>query len=212
MKRIHIPLFIAAFAILLAAGCATPERPTGRFLQRENPVVAIVPSANNSPEVSAPIILDKCWEQSLTKWGFTVKNADNVVTYASSTGVQIADLKDMPTAKLGADLGADYLLFDEVMDWGSSYHVISSKTVVACRSVLVEASTGAVVWKYDWIYIDASDSSGDPIAALVGAAVHSLVNSMTDAESRAAEVGVTVTTNTMPYPGFAPAPKPGSKK
>lgn len=212
MKRFFPTVFLAAFAVLVAAGCATEKRHSGRFLQREHVRVAIIPAANQSREVGAPIILDKCWEESLTRWGYEVKNADSVVTYVSSTGVQIADLKTMPTEKLGADLGADYLLFNEIMDWGYSYHVLNSRTVVACRSELVEATTGAVVWKFDWIYVDSSGSGGDPIASLIGAAVHSLMSSMTDAAAKAAANGVSFTTQTLPYPGFAPEAQPGKAK
>lgn len=209
MKRFRAYAIFAAVALLLVAACATEKRHPGRFLQRDHIRVAILPAANQSREVGAPIILDKCWETSLTRWGFEVKNADDVMTYASSTGVQLADLRAMPTAKLGADLGVDYLLFNEIMDWGYSYHVLSSQTVVACRSELVEASTGATVWKFDWIYVDSSGSSGNPIGDLIGAAVHGLVSSMTDAAAQAAATGVTVTTGTLPYPGFAPQPPPG---
>ena len=210
-----ISSLLAVTALLFAFGCATPEKKTaGRFLQRENIRIAIVPASNSTQEVSAPIVLDKIWEEHLVENKFIVTNADAVVTYASASGVQLTDLPSMSTAALGKDLNVDYIMFNEIVDWGNSYKVIASRTTVACRSRLVEASTGATIWANDWLKIDdSSDGGGGLIGAVVGAAVHSIVGSMADAASKAAEQGVDFSATTMPYQGIAPVeqPKPVSK-
>jgi hypothetical protein len=176
------------------------------YFQRPEVKVAIIPASNLTDKVGAPIVLDKAWEESLTKAVFTVTNADSVVTYASASGTPLADLAGIPRHQLGADLGVDFLLFNEIVNWGQSYHVIASQSVVACRSTLVEASTGAAVWKYDWVRIEGSGSSGGGIiGAMVEAAVDAVVDSMTDAVSTLAVNAVAGATTTIPYAGVAPA-------
>jgi hypothetical protein len=204
-------MLLTALCLLAASGCATEKRVAGRYFQLEDIRVAIIPAKNNTDKVAAPIVLDKIWEERLTKDGFIITNADSVVTYASATGITLEDMPNIPVKKLGADLDVDYLLFNEIVDWGSSYHVLSSRTVVACRSRLIEARTGAAIWEHDWVFIDqSSDGGGGIVGAAIGAAVHSLMGSMFDAAARAAANGINYSSHTMPYPGFAPAPKPGT--
>jgi hypothetical protein len=189
-------------ALLFLAGCTTTNkvRNPARFLERK-PVIAVIPAANSSPEVSAPIVMDKIWCDKLQENGFEIVDSDRVMTYASSKGVSLEDVRKADYVMLGADLSADYLLFNEVMDWGSSFHLTQSVIAVACRSKLVEAKTGGVIWEKDWVYLDQSGSGGNAIANAIVAVVHSVTNSATDGVAKAAERGVNANASTMPYAG-----------
>jgi hypothetical protein len=197
----------ACVAVLFLAGCVQPpQRPAWRYLQRLNPTVAILPSGNQTAQVGAPIILDKEWEVHLRSAGFTVVNADSVVTYLSSRGIPVARLGTIQSPQLGADLHADYLMENEILVWGTKYRVLVGGAIVSCRSKLIEAKTGATIWASDWTMQQQSDSGGNGLAgALVNAVVDSVIDSMFDESTQLAKQGVTVQSMFQPYPGFAPA-------
>jgi len=192
--------------LFVLGGCVQPpQRPAWRYLQRPVVRVAILPSSNQTAQVGAPLIIDKLWEEHLRAAGFTVVNADSVVTYLSSRGVPVAKLGTIQPAQLGSDLHADYLLEDDILVWGTKYRVLVGGAVVSCRSKLIEASTGATIWASDWIMQQQSDSGGNGLAgALVNALVESVVDSMFDESTQLAKQGVTVQSMFQPYPGIAP--------
>jgi hypothetical protein len=198
--------FLLVFATLAAAallsGCATSKvvRKPALYLWR-SPVVAMIPAANSSQEVSAPIVIDKLWGDKFQEKGFTIVDSDRVVTYASSRGVSLDDVRNADYVEIGRDLSADFLLYNEILDWGSSFHLTQSVLAVACRSKLVEARTGAVIWEFDWVYIDQSGAGGNIIADAIVAAAHSLTNSATDGVAKAAGRGVNLVSNSLPYEG-----------
>jgi hypothetical protein len=200
----------AGTALLVLGGCVEPpQRPAWRYLQRPIARVAILPSSNQTAQVGAPLIVDKVWEEHLRAAGFTIVNADSVVTYLSSREMPVAKLGTIPASQLGIDLHVDYLLEDEILVWGTKYKVLVGGAVVSCRSRLVEATTGATVWASDWTMQQQSNSGGNGLAgALVNALVESVVDSMFDESTQLAKQGIAVQSMFQPYPGIAPAVSP----
>ena len=203
----------AGAGLLFLPGCVQPpERPAWRYLQKAPVRVAILPAGNRTAQVGAPLIIDKAWEEQLRRAGFVVVNADSVITYLSSRSVPVAKLPTVPAAQLGQDLRVDYLLRDEIVDWGVKYHVIESGAVVSCQSWLIEAKTGATVWASGWTMREQNNSNGNNGIGgmLASALVSAVVNSMVDEPTQLARQGVMVQADRQPYPGFAPARVPGS--
>jgi hypothetical protein len=203
--RLSVGLLAAA---LLLGGCATaPRKPAWQYLQSESKKIAIFPASNRTTKADAQIILDKFWEESLRKAGFTVVNADSVLTFASSRAIALADLPKVPAADIGRDLKADFILENEIVDWDNHYKVISANAVVSCKSRLTEARTGAIVWEHHWIMVNQGNTNN----GLAGLLVSAIVNSMFDVTTGLAKTGVTFSTATMPYPGSAPKGTPPPK-
>lgn len=200
----------ALMLIMLFCGCSSSPfaRHPGRFFQKSPVKVAIIPASNKTDEASAPMYMDAAWEKVLTKLGFEVVNADKVVTYASSQGINLVDfykLKITDAAGLGNDLGVDYVLFNVIHQWQSNYKVLISESFVTCHSVLYEAKTGSTVWQDTWFNKSGTSSSGNPLMDVVSALVHSTVAAMDNEEANLAENGVAaITAAAMPYPGYAP--------
>ena len=173
-------------------------------MERNPARVAIIPAGNNTDNPGAQIILDKAWETALRKAGFQIVNADSVVTFASAQAIPVGELQKTSTVKLGEELKVDYLLQNEIMAWGTKYRVLAEASVVACRSRLVEARTGATVWAHDWIFKRQGNNSGGGLAGmLLSATLNAIVATMTDETARIAVQGVTISSTTMPYPGIA---------
>jgi hypothetical protein len=200
-------LAAALAACLFVSGCQNRAavRPAWRYLQRAQTRVAILPASNLTDKAGASIIIDKAWEEALLKAGFTVVNADSVVTFSSSQNIPVGDVIKIPPAVLGQKLKADYILEDEITDYGAKYRVIVGGAVVACRSRLIEARTGALVWEFDWVRSEQSNNSNNGVAGvLVGALVDSVMDSMMDMPAKLARQGVSLSSLTQPYPGVAP--------
>ena len=199
-----------AAPMLVFSGCAqAPQRPAWRYLQRPTVRVAILPAINSTTKPGAQIIVDKAWEDNLRNAGFSVVDADSVVTYASSRSMRLDSLEKVPTDSLGRDLSVDFILEDKIIDWGTHYQVIQSVSSVSCRSRLIEAKTGATVWTFDWFMSDQDNNSGGGIVgALANAVVKAVADSMFDEPTRLAQQGITIVGTTQPYPGIAPPAAP----
>ena len=119
--------------------------------------------------------------------------------------IPVLEILKVPPKALGENLKADYLLENEILEWATKYRVLQGGSVVSCRSRLIEARTGALVWELDWIRIEQNNNSGGGLTGmLVGAIVESVMNSMFDVPSNLAQQGVAYSAFTQPYPGFAP--------
>ena len=196
-----------ALGLMLLNGCATQSGLAAHnYLQR--PVrVAIVPGINRTDQPEANIVLDKAWGEALTKLGYQVVSSDRVVTYATSSGLSLNQVRGTNPAKLGNDLKVDAILQTEILRWNNSYKVVAADSTVSGIGRLVEASTGATIWEHHWIYQQGSGNGGGNngiLGVLIDAAVTATVNAMTDAPTRMAKQAVAISAGTLPHPGIAP--------
>lgn len=203
-------VFLTALAcVLLASGCAmNSEIHRGRYFQKNPVTVAIVPATNDTEgDIDASMLLDKIWETALKEAGYSVVNADEIVTYISASGMTLMEIQNVTPsqmAEIGRELSVDYFLCNHITEWGSHFEVIRSKTKVSCESVLYEASTGAVVWEETWAQSNDSDLTTDVASTLVGAVAHRVMSSITREEINLAGRGIEfVSKKSLPRPGFA---------
>jgi hypothetical protein len=202
-------VIVLAACVAFVAGCSTPVPPqSGRFIQKKPVIIAIIPADNRTDEPAAPLVLDKEWEEALVKWGCMVVNADHVVTYASAQGMELDALRDLPLealARLGRDLGVDYVMYNTIVDWDTVNARITSHALVSCVSVIYEAKTGAVVWEDSWSYMDSPTASEKSLSNAIVALAHSSLSTMSDGEAAAAANGVSFVMDfSLPYPSFEP--------
>lgn len=192
---------------LLIQGCATPKIPWYYYFQREPIRVVVMPSGNKTDHPDAPVIFNKACEEALTAKGFKVISADRVVAYASSEGILLNHIAELKASEIGKALKADMVLYSAIDVWESKYVVMNTSVRVAGMSRMVEASTDALVWHYQWdLRKDSSDGNNNGIIGLlVNAAVSAVVNSAMDASAKLGEQAGSQTVRSLPYPGIAPA-------
>lgn len=213
--RMLVLLFAACAAIV--AGCGTPIPPdSGRFIQKKPMIIAIIPADNRTEEPAAPLVLDKIWEEALVKWGCMVINADRVVAYAGKSGVELAGLQDLPLedlARVGRDLGVDYVMYNTIVDWDTVGGRMHQQALVSCVSAIYEAKTGAVVWEDSWSYMDSAYVSEKVLPDAIFALAHSSLSTMSDGEAACAMNGVKfIMDYSMPYPSFEPGTEYSTSK
>jgi hypothetical protein len=199
--------FVLGLLLLLVQGCTTTSAPWHYYLQRSPVRVVVLPSGNKTAHPDAPVIFNKACQEALTKKGFVVITADQVVTYASSRGLLLKDVTDMKAGEIGKDLKADLVLYSNIDNWGSTFAVLNTQVRVSGISRLIETSTEALVWQHNWDLVQDSGNGNNNgiVGLLVSAAVSAVANSAFDACSSLGTQAGTITVNSMPCPGFAPA-------
>lgn len=201
--RLGIVVLLGSF---LVNGCVTTPVAEHNYLKRPVMVVAVIPGSNKTEHPDGTIVVDKAWEEALTKVGFKVISADRVATYAASRGISLHELQSSKPAELGRDLKVDAILQTEILEWGTSYVVIRASSTVKGKGRLVEASTGALIWEHGWTVIDSGGQNNNGIVgALINAAVTAIVNSAVDVPARLAKKAIDTSAACMPRPGMPPA-------
>ncbi|MCF6438725.1 DUF799 domain-containing protein [Pseudoalteromonas luteoviolacea] len=179
-------LFILAMLTLLSGCVSSPEpHDYSEFRNSDPRSVVILPPLNNSPEVIAPYSLLSQMSQPIAESGFYVFPVAVVEQTFRNNGITVAtDAHALPTTKLQEIFGADTALYVSIEEYGTSYVVLSSDTVVSVSAKLVDLKTGNLLWEHAARASSAETrSSGGHglVGMLVEAAVNQIVESAFDA-------------------------------
>jgi hypothetical protein len=140
MKRLWLLL------VLLAAGCTEPApRVThaGPFPGR----IVLMPLNNHSNNMLGPLLVRKLLELHLAGSGYNPMGAKDVDTRLNSIGITDGgQLGAIPPAKVGEVMGADGILYGELLQFGYTNLGVYNKRIVEVRLFLVQASTGLTIW------------------------------------------------------------------
>lgn len=181
-----LKLLACLSALLLAAGCAAPQKYDYTALKESRPrSILVLPPLNESPDVNATYSMLSQVSYPLAESGYYVVP----VTLANETFKQnglsnAAEIHAVPTNKLREIFGADAALYITINKYGTTYMIIDSVTEVTANATLVDLKTGQVLWAGK--ASASSDESGNNgggniIGALVAAAIKQIANSVTDA-------------------------------
>lgn len=140
----------AVLLALLASGCATKQKPYdyAEFKAARPASILVLPPMNSSSEVIAPYGMLAQATQPLAESGYYVIP----VSLASETFKQnglanAADIHEVPVKKLREIFGADAGLYINITDYGTSYKVVQSDTVVSADAKLVDLRSGKTLWQ-----------------------------------------------------------------
>lgn len=174
----------AVMMSLLLTGCAKPvSQDYSAFKQSKPRSILVLLPQNQSPEVSASHGMLSQVTLPLSEAGYYVLPVAVVEETFKQNGVTNAsDINAVSPEKLRKIFGADAVLYITVVQYGTSYQIISSDTRVSATAKLVDLKTGKVLWSGG---ATASSNEGDNsssgiIGMLVQAAVSQIANTMTD--------------------------------
>jgi hypothetical protein len=179
----------AGAALLLAAlasGCATQQKPYdyAEFKQARPASILVLPPLNSSPEVIAPYGMLSQVTYPLAESGYYVIPVSLAAETFKQNGLSSpADIHELPPQKLRQIFGADSALYINVKDYGTSYKVVSSATVVSADAKLLDLRSGKVLWEGS---ASASSAEGQQnqnglIGMLVSAVVNQIIGTVSDA-------------------------------
>ena len=178
-------LFSLMFATLLLAGCAQrPSYDYTEFKESKPTSILVLPPLNHSPDVKAGASLQSQITLPLAESGYYVLPvAVTNETFRQNGVTEAADIHALPIKKLHEIYGADTALYLDIQNYGTSYLVVSSETVVTASARLVDLRTGKLLWEGKASASSAeqqSNSGGGLIGMLVVAVVNQIANTITD--------------------------------
>lgn len=169
--KLLLPLLFAA----LLTGCATHNNLDAFYAHRPKSIV-VVPVLNDSPEVTAPSVFITTITRPLAEKGyyvFPVYLTDMVLRDFGLT--EAGHIHQLPPSRFSELFGADAVLFVTIKDWSTKYLVLVSTVTVEMEYILKDTKTGQVLWQRTQPYVYSSNGGGNPIVALVSAAMTALM-------------------------------------
>ena len=186
MNKVRFFSIAAVAASAMLAGCA--HKPAAydymAFRQANPKTLLVMPPLNDSPEVKAS---SSIWAQAtlpLAEAGYYVLPVTLVDETFHQNGVDTAyDAQNIPREKLRDFFGADGAVYIKITKYGTTYHVISSDTVVEAEARIVDLRSGALLWEGKTVASSAEQGNGGGgvAALLITAIVKQIINTTTDA-------------------------------
>ncbi|CQH43678.1 DUF799 domain-containing protein [Yersinia pseudotuberculosis] len=174
----------AVMMVLLLTGCATPVVTDYTDFKQSKPksILVLLPQ-NQSPEVDASHGVLSQVTYPLAEAGYYVLSVAVVEETFKQNGMTNAgDISAASPTKLRQIFGADAVLYITIVQYGTSYQVITSDTRVTANAKLVDLKTGKLLWSGSATASsnEGNNSSSGVIGILVQAAVSQIANTITD--------------------------------
>ncbi|MFP3566854.1 DUF799 domain-containing protein [Paraburkholderia sp. SIMBA_030] len=180
-------LFALSMAALLTA-CAAPVQHADytAFRKSQPRSILVLPPLNETSDVQATYGMLSQMTQPLAESGYyVVPVAVMDETFRHNGLATPVDIQEVSPAKLREIFGVDTALYSKVTQYGSTYRVIDSTTVVAASAKLVDLKTGDVLWQGTGratgkeVGMNVNVGSG-LVGMLVQAAVKQVAHTLTD--------------------------------
>lgn len=163
-------------ALVMAGGCvAPPEKPDmSAFLAASPRSILVVPAVNRSLDVDAPNYLLSTLPIPLAEKGYYVFPVNTTKFVLEQEGYYEGDQIHAQSPQALAKLfSADAILYVTINRWDAQYAVLTTTVSVDFDYRLV-GKDGAEIWSANKLmqYQPQNSNSGDPLAALIGAAIN----------------------------------------
>lgn len=186
MKHVRFICFFFISMILGLGGCATVKpRDYSAFRQSNPKSLLVLPPLNHSPDVKATGSVLSVTTFPLAESGYYVIPVGVMTETFRQNGLDNPEeIQNVEISKLRDIFGADAALYMEITDYGSSYKIITSDTVVTAKAKLVDLRTGVILWDGSATASSAEDRNNNNQGGIVGmllvAIIDQVVNTTTD--------------------------------
>lgn len=181
-----IKLLLASALALALTGCATTDAPMDySAFKKSNPKsILVLPPTNHTTEVIAPYGVLANVTVPLAEAGYYVFPVALVDETFKNNGLTVAeDIHAVAPQKLQEIFGADAVLYLDIEEYGTSYAVISSDTVVVVKARLTDIKTNEILWEGKARAASSEQRGGNGggiVGMLVEAAVNQIMESALD--------------------------------
>lgn len=177
---------LGVLSVSLMVGCAAPKTVDYSSYKQARPKsILVLPPLNESPDVKATYSMLSQVTFPLAEAGYYVMPIAVVdETFRHNGLTNPADIHGLSPAKLNQIFGADAGLYITVKEYGTSYMLISSETVVTASATLVDLKTGTTLWTGSARASSEEGNNGNNgglVGMLITAAVKQIINTTTDA-------------------------------
>ena len=182
-RFIHF-VWIVGLSCLIIQGCATgsvkdyDRAEYASYLAHMPRSILVLPPENETIEVMAPYIYLSTVTRSLAERGYYVYPVAVIDTLMKENGVPIpAEMAQISLKKIKEVINPDAVLYLTIIQWGTKYQVIDTRTIVHIQGRLVDTETGDVLWKGEQSVVqDTNEDHHSSIGEMLGRA---LVNKIT---------------------------------
>jgi hypothetical protein len=181
MKKLMI--MACALAGVLLSGCAT-QKPYDYSALRAHPPrsILVLPPLSTSIDIKGSYGYLSTVTMPLAEKGYYVYPVVVVDQFMKENGLPTpGEMRQAPLDKIAANIGADAVLYVDLIDYGSSYVVLASVTTVTANARLVDVKTGTQLWD-GTVHLQINDNGGggNIFGQLIAAAIDQIINSATD--------------------------------
>ena len=184
MKYLHLALVLVVANLVSGCISAPPSYDYSAFKASNPHSILVLPPINKSTEVIAPYSVMSQMVAPIAESGFYVFPVALVDQTFRSNGLTVAhDIHAVPVQKLHEIFAADAALYLTIEEYGTSYILTSSDTVVSVSATLVDLKTGNVLWQKAARASSAENrgnGGGGLVGMLVEAAVNQILETVTD--------------------------------
>jgi hypothetical protein len=179
------PLVTLALLSTLA-GCASTQSPMDySAFKKSNPKsILVLPPTNHTTEVIAPYGVLATVTVPLAEAGYYVFPVALVDETFKNNGLTVAeDIHAVSPKKLNDIFGADAVLYLDIEEYGTSYAVLSSDTVVVVKARLTDSRTNEILWQGKASAASSEQNNGNGggiVGMLVEAAVTQIMETALD--------------------------------
>lgn len=211
MKVFHRLTLVVSVIILSACVSSPPAYDYTQFRNSDPVSILVLPPINNTNEVIATHGVLANLTYPIAESGFYVFPVALVEQTFSNNGLTVPnDIHAAPITKLREIFGADAALYTRVEEYGTSYVVISSQTVVTIHSKLLDLRTGEVLWQRTATASSAEsqgNSGGGLAGMLIQAALTQIIETVADAGFDIAKVSANRLLNSSGHNGLLHGPR-----
>ena len=171
---------IIVLGVMLLPGCVPQElikRDMSAFQAAAPRSILVVPTINKSLDVDAPNYVLSTLPVPLAEKGYYVFPVNTTKYVLEQEGMYEADrIHTQPTESLAKLFGADAVLYVTINRWDATYAFIAT-TVTVDFDYRMVSKEGTEIWKEHKTmnYTPQNNSSGSPLADLIGALVSAAI-------------------------------------
>ncbi|BAN25130.1 DUF799 domain-containing protein [Caballeronia insecticola] len=139
---------VLSILLTLSACVSSPSKMDYTAFRNSKPrSILVLPPINNTTDVNATNGMLSQMTMPLAEGGYyVVPVAEMEETFKHNGLTMPADVQAVAPDKLRSIFGADAALYTKVTEYGSSYRIIGSKTVVTADAKLVDLRSGDTLW------------------------------------------------------------------
>lgn len=178
-----VSFIVLTVVAVLNSGCVTTPPPVyltkqeayGGFYKESPRTILVVPAINNSTAAEASNYYAATVAEPLTNQGYYVLPIAITDQFLNEAGISDgAQLKDVPTERLGALFGCDAVLYVTISMWDTNYNVLSGNVVVELSYQMLSTTTNETLWSYqNKVVVNTTGNSGNNgiLGALIETAI-----------------------------------------
>jgi hypothetical protein len=191
----QISLFTISVLACVLTGCVTSRPDFSKFIEYHPQSILVVPAFNKTTAADAPLMFKSTITAPLAERGYYVFPVWLTTEILLELGITDEGLlKEVPPQRFHEIFGADTILYVTILDWTTTYVILSSSVSVKANYRLVNAKTGEEIWNRSdtVVYVPGAQQSGHPIVMLIGALIEAAVATAIDYRPLAVQMNTRV--------------------